>query len=140
VTADALAPRPSSDERGSEPHAEPAAISGLLDHRTRRRAVPGAAAPGRYLALDGSGETLLIPLETDVTRIGRGLTADLRLDDARVSRRHAIIAKRGSRTRLLDDRSSNGTFVNGRRIFQAELSDGDVIRIGPVVLHFVELS
>ncbi len=53
--------------------------------------------------------------------IGRGLTAGLRLDDASVSRRHAILVPRPSGARILDDRSSNGTFVNGRRIQQADL-------------------
>jgi len=42
--------------------------------------------------------------------------------------------------RLLDDRSSNGTYVNGRRIIESELRDGDVVLIGPVTLRYVEVS
>jgi pSer/pThr/pTyr-binding forkhead associated (FHA) protein len=41
--------------------------------------------------------------------------------------------------RILDDRSSNGTFVNGRRVQQSDLADGDVIVIGRVVLRYLEL-
>ena len=71
--------------------------------------------------------------------VGRGLAADLRLDDNSVSRRHAIVVPRPSGARILDDRSANGTLVNGRRVQQADLHDGDVIVLGRVVLRFLEL-
>ena len=41
--------------------------------------------------------------------------------------------------RILDDRSANGTWVNGRRVFDAELHDGDVIVMGRAVLVYREL-
>ena len=62
--------------------------------------------------------------------IGRSFTAGLRIDDHSVSRRHAIFVRRGGRTKVLDDRSLNGTFVNGRRVEEAELRDGDVVVLG----------
>ena len=71
--------------------------------------------------------------------IGRGLSANLRLDESSVSRRHAILVPRVAGARVLDDRSSNGTFVNGRRVQQADLSDGDVIVVGRVVLRYLEI-
>ena len=71
--------------------------------------------------------------------VGRGLAAELRLDESSVSRRHAIIVPRPAGARILDDRSANGTFVNGRRVQQADLRDGDVIVLGRVVLRFLEL-
>jgi pSer/pThr/pTyr-binding forkhead associated (FHA) protein len=46
---------------------------------------------------------------------------------------------RPSGARILDDRSSNGTFVNGRRVQQADLSSGDVLVIGRVVLRYLEV-
>jgi Inner membrane component of T3SS, cytoplasmic domain len=79
----------------------------------------------------------LIPLDRPIIHIGRGLTADVRLEDLRVSRRHAIIAQRGDGTRVLDDRSHNGTFLNGRSVTVAYLSDGDVLRVGSVALRFI---
>ncbi len=113
----------------------------LVDHRVRRRAVQaGLAPPGRYLALADGEETPVVALEDELTRIGRGLGANLRLDDERVSRRHAIIYRRDGRLRLLDDRSSNGTFLNGRQVAEAELHDGDVIRVGPIELRYLEIS
>jgi len=56
-----------------------------------------------------------------------------------VSRRHAILVPRPGGARILDDRSANGTFVNGRRIQQADLCDGDVIVVGRVVLRYLDL-
>jgi len=112
-----------------------------LDHRVRHDAKPPSdpLAPGRYIEVEGPDQTLLIPLGKDVMHIGRGLAAELRLDESSVSRRHAILVPRPTGARILDDRSSNGTFVNGSRIFQAELHSGDVIVLGRVVLRYVEL-
>jgi hypothetical protein len=110
-----------------------------LDERVRRLAEgPRPARPGRYVEVQGTSDTLLIPLLSGVTRVGRGLVADLRLDDASVSRRHAILVNRRT-MRMLDDRSSNGTFVNGRRISQAELRNGDLLVLGRVPLRYIEL-
>ncbi len=111
-----------------------------LDERTLSQASEtGTPGPGRYLEVQGAGRTLLLPVGSDVIHIGRGLSADLRLDESSVSRRHAILVPRVSGARVLDDRSSNGTFVNGRRVQQADLSDGDVIVVGRVVLRYLEI-
>lgn len=111
-----------------------------LDDGVRRRATPGQAhAPGRYIEVQGSEETLLIPLADGVTHVGRGLAADLHLDEASVSRRHAILVHRSSGVRVLDDRSSNGTYVNGRAVTQADLRSGDVLVLGRVVLRYLEV-
>jgi hypothetical protein len=113
----------------------------LLDNRTRERLIPRAGAPaGRYLSLEHDGETKLIALERPITHIGRGLVADVRLEDSQVSRRHAILAVRGDGARILDDRSYNGTFVNGRRVTIQSLTDGDVLRFGRAVFRFTEIA
>jgi hypothetical protein len=117
-----------------------------LDERVRSQAMPASqemlARPsqtGRYIEVQGPDERLLIPLGSGVTHIGRGLAADLRLDEDSVSRRHAILVYRRSGSRILDDRSSNGTYVNGRRVTQADLQDGDVVVLGRVVLRYLEI-
>jgi pSer/pThr/pTyr-binding forkhead associated (FHA) protein len=111
-----------------------------MDERTRQRAMAAdPTEPGRYVEVPGTERALLLPIGTDALHIGRGLNADLRLDDNSVSRKHAILVARGSRTRILDDRSSNGTIVNGRRVQQAELHNGDVITIGRVLLRYIEV-
>jgi pSer/pThr/pTyr-binding forkhead associated (FHA) protein len=111
-----------------------------LDERARHHAMTvSPSEPGQYLEIEGPEQTLLIPLSDETMHIGRGLAADLRLDDSSVSRRHAILVARASGARILDDRSANGTFVNGRRVQQAELQPGDVIVLGRMVLRYIAI-
>lgn len=117
---------------------------GLLDHRTRESALlEDVAPPGRYLAVEDDGRTRLIALSRPITHIGRGLVADVRLEDPHVSRRHAIVAIRGDgpdAVRVLDDRSSGGTFVNGTPVTVAQLHDGDIVRVGRVWFRYTEIA
>jgi pSer/pThr/pTyr-binding forkhead associated (FHA) protein len=115
-----------------------------LPQRDRRRASAMVArpAPGRYLAIEDGGEIVLFALgerEGMTLRIGRSTAADIVLDDASVSRRHAVIVHRGGRTMILDDRSLNGVFVNGERVGEAVLNDGDGIAIGHVSARYHEV-
>jgi pSer/pThr/pTyr-binding forkhead associated (FHA) protein len=110
----------------------------LLDHRTRRKTVaPGLAPRGHYLALEDADHTRMLRLEDKITHLGRGGDADIRFDEHRVSRTHAILVRHGGHFRLLDDRSSNGTFVNGRQISATNIEEGDVILLGPVALQYL---
>jgi pSer/pThr/pTyr-binding forkhead associated (FHA) protein len=113
--------------------------------RDRRRALASLArpAPGRYLGIEDGGEVVLFALgnrEGQSLRIGRSPACDILLDDASVSRRHAVIVHRGGKAVLLDDRSLNGVFVNGKRVGEAALTDGDAIVIGHVSLRYVEVT
>jgi pSer/pThr/pTyr-binding forkhead associated (FHA) protein len=113
-----------------EPH-------GVLGHSARRESLAFARpAPGRYLAIEDGEVTRLVALHQAVTHLGRGFSADLRLEDQSISRRHAVIVDDGAGARILDDRSANGTFVNGVRVAEAPLHDRDVIRLGRVTLVF----
>ena len=68
-----------------------------------------------------------------------GRTGDMRLGDARVSRRHAHIERNDASTYVLEDlQSSNGTYLNGTKIDRpCVLTSGDVIRVGPFEMRFV---
>ena len=55
-----------------------------------------------------------------------------------MSRRHALITRRGEKTVILDDRSLNGLQVNGKRVTESELRDGDTVIVGHVSLRYVE--
>ena len=112
-----------------------------IPERERRRASATVLqlAPGRYLAVEDAGEIVLLQLAADVMRIGRSPAADIVLDDASVSRRHALVARRGEATVILDDRSLNGIRVNGERVNEAVLRNGDVIVLGQVNLRFVQV-
>jgi pSer/pThr/pTyr-binding forkhead associated (FHA) protein len=96
-------------------------------------------APGRYLLVEQGGERRHLALTRQITHLGRGFAATLQLEDPGVSRRHAIVVQRRGSVRLLDDRSANGTWVNGRRVFEAKLRDGDVIVLGRAVLVYREV-
>jgi pSer/pThr/pTyr-binding forkhead associated (FHA) protein len=110
--------------------------------RERKRALATLPqlAPGRYLGIEDAGEIVLLPLAADVMHIGRSPAADIVLDDSSVSRRHALLARRGAETVILDDRSLNGLRVNGERVNEAVLHDGDLIVLGQVTLRFVDVS
>jgi pSer/pThr/pTyr-binding forkhead associated (FHA) protein len=116
---------------------EPLELPGVLGHSARRDSLAFARpAPGRYLAIEDGGVTRLVALHQRVTHLGRGFSADLRLEDQSVSRRHAVIVDDSDGARILDDRSANGTFVNGHRVTEAPLRDRDVIRLGRIALIY----
>jgi hypothetical protein len=97
------------------------------------------SAPGRYLALCADSEIEVLPIDQGWTRIGRSATADIRLDDPSVSRRHAlIVSEQPDSLRVLDDRSLNGVFLNGRMVEWGKLSDGDELAIGRFRLFALE--
>lgn len=96
-------------------------------------------APGRYLAIDDGPDTVLVPLHAEVTRVSRSPAADITLDDASASRRHALFVTTEEGVEVVDDRSLNGTWVNGDRIERRRLADGDSILVGRTTLRFVEV-
>jgi hypothetical protein len=112
-----------------------------LGVRERRRALgrfPRLAA-GRHLAIEDGDDVVVVALDQDVLHVGRSPSADIVLDDATVSRRHAVIALQDGETVLLDDRSRHGVLVNGDRVGRAVLRDGDMIHMGSVAMRYVEV-
>ncbi len=71
----------------------------------------------------------------ELLNIGREASNHIVLDDF-ASARHARVEKRDQNFVLRDLRSRNGTFVNGTRVIEAQLTDGDRIRIGGIELRF----
>lgn len=91
----------------------------------------GPRLTGRFA--DGTlGEFQLGP----TTSLGRHPSNTLRLVDREVSKEHAIIERVGREFVLKDLGSSNGTFVNGRRVKELKLRDGDEIALGSSRLIF----
>lgn len=76
-----------------------------------------------------------ISLKDKSVLLGRDRTATLQLDSPVVSRRHATIEPDGKGNYILGDRSTNGVFVNGKRVNNSvTLLDNAKIRIGPFIL------
>jgi pSer/pThr/pTyr-binding forkhead associated (FHA) protein len=100
----------------------------------------GLPEPGKYLAYEDGGRRVVVPVAREWTRIGRSLAADVRFDDATVSRRHALIVAQADGVRVLDDRSLNGVYVNGRRVEWSPLADGDAILVGRHTIHFLDAT
>ena len=94
-------------------------------------------AEGQYLAFEDDGRVRVVQLQEGITRLGRGLGEHVRFDDPTVSRRHALVKREEGRAKLLDDRSLNGVFVNGRRCEACDLQHGDEILIGRFRLYFI---
>lgn len=93
----------------------------------------------RTLEIEDSNPRLdLLPLwvREGETRIGRAPECELVLDSREVSRVHARIEAWEGVFRLVDENSSNGTFVNGRRVRRREIHVGDVIRFGDREFRF----
>jgi pSer/pThr/pTyr-binding forkhead associated (FHA) protein len=67
--------------------------------------------------------------------VGRASTCEVRLSDRTVSRRHAQLRRQGDRWRVVDLLSTNGTYVNGRRVSSAVVLPGDEVSFGGHALH-----
>ncbi|MCE5286646.1 MAG: FHA domain-containing protein [Pelosinus sp.] len=69
--------------------------------------------------------------------IGRANTNDIAIDATFVSHEHVCITKNRGQYLITDLNSTNGTFLNGRRLLEEKvLTSGDLIKIGPAVFKF----
>ncbi|MEN8132439.1 MAG: FHA domain-containing protein [Pseudomonadota bacterium] len=93
--------------------------------------------PYRKLILAHAGQQLHeYPIEGNCLMIGRGKENDIRLPDKRVSRAHARILTSLGSSLIEDLNSTNGTFVNSKRISIYALQEEDVIKIGKYILSY----
>jgi len=103
---------------------------------------PQADLRPALIFLTGDLLAVPIPLEREEVILGRALEADVRVNDTKISRKHArinaIADKEGNTTNyvLTDLSSRNGTLLNGQKIRQETLQNGDKITIGEHILRF----
>ena len=83
-----------------------------------------------------SGKEEVFDLTADIISVGRGLDNQIVLQDIKSSRKHCQIVKAATNHILKDFDSGNGTFVNGQRIKDHPLKEGDQIKIGSTLLIF----
>ena len=142
-------PRTSSENTGTLPVSGEGTVGVAVDGAPGEAATAPAwvdearatlTTPGKYVAYEDGTRSIVVPVSREWTRIGRSLSADVRFDDATVSRRHALIVHQADGTRVLDDRSLNGVYVNGRRVEWSPLRDGDQITVGRHTLWFFDTA
>jgi two-component system cell cycle response regulator len=77
-------------------------------------------------------------LDKSPTRLGRGADSQIVLEGDSVSRRHAHLERRAGAWYVVDDGSTNGTYVNEEQIAREQLLvNGDRIKVGPSILKFL---
>jgi hypothetical protein len=106
--------------------------------KLRSEAADSAAQTGEEVTLEGparvlirtSGNTEYVHVLGRRTRIGRGSDNELVLDTKHISRYHAVLLAGPAHTSIEDLNSTNGVFVNGKRVSRQALKDGDKVTIG----------
>jgi hypothetical protein len=111
---------------------EPSQRTGTFAIEARFREGPGGSGAGSLIL--PSGERYV--LREHLVSLGRLPECDITLVDANVSRRHAEIRPMGDAFVLIDLGSTNGSKVNGMRVVQHELADGDELTFGSIRLFF----
>lgn len=101
---------------------------------------PVATPPARLVVRTADGRRTSVPLAERPVTIGRAPDNVVRIDDPRVSRHHARIVLRDGRPVLVDEGSTNGTWVDGLRVTELALGAGDRIEIGGAAELRIELE
>jgi hypothetical protein len=94
---------------------------------------------GWIVALNGAQRGKDFRLVSGRNVIGTAADCDIVLTDAYLSSKHAAIRHENGRFTLIDLDSTNGTYMNDRRISKEELIDNDKIRLGRTELKFKSL-
>ena len=91
-----------------------------------RLVITSGGDKGRTYEVAADGETV----------IGRVSECGVHIPDGRISRRHCVISAGQAGYTVKDLKSSNGTFVNGKRVTEAALKDGDRLKVGVIEMEF----
>ncbi|HTR22183.1 MAG TPA: adenylate/guanylate cyclase domain-containing protein [Gemmatimonadales bacterium] len=92
----------------------------------------------KLLSTSGDQSIELQPGRTLV--VGRAVTSDVPIYDPTISRRHAEITPTATGVRVKDLGSSNGTFLNGARVSEADAAANDVVTFGKVAFRVTDMS
>ncbi len=123
-----LSPRPPAPVPASAPPDPYASTAGQPE--------VGAPPRGRLVVQGGDWNGTTWYLNRAETRLGRGEENDIVVLDIGVSRNHLVLVRHVEGFRLVDLQSGNGTYVNGRRVMETELYDGDRVDLGHTSLVF----
>ncbi len=107
-------------------------------HEVPATAMPPSAALGRLQVIHAGRVLQERELAHGILRVGRGVDNDLRIDSQYISRYHCRVVTNLSMSLLEDVRSTNGLFVNDRRVRNHRLRAGDVIQLGEHELRYAD--
>ena len=93
-----------------------------------------------YLIFEDEGKKKKLTIKRDFIFIGQGEGNNLRLSGPEVSKQHCQLLRVDEGFRVLDLGSESGTFVNGEKVQQKDLQEGDVIRIGHIELKVMDVG
>jgi len=97
----------------------------------------GKGAPKRVVVLDDRGRKVGAHTLSGTLQIGRGTACEIRPDDTYLSQVHARISSRNGAWVVEDMGSTNGTYLNGRKVtVPTPVSPGDRVQVGKTVLEF----
>lgn len=91
----------------------------------------------KLVMFKSDGQRREFPLKKQTTTIGRNTDCDFQIPLPVVSRRHCQVTLDGEKLAMRDLGSSNGSFVNSKRVQEATLEAGDQLTIGPVIFTIV---
>lgn len=98
---------------------------------------------GKFQLIMRSGPTpgAIYPLDGDLITVGRDSSNTIQINDAEISRRHALLEHQGGKYLIKDAGSTNGTHVNGQRLAAPYvLKPGDVVSFGEGLVLVYESS
>jgi small-conductance mechanosensitive channel len=133
-------------ELAHKPDAPPESAADDVVHRLADRKPQSADERGahekdrvtRLLIGSIEGQELRFPLFKDKLTIGRTVHNDIQLKAQYVSRRHAVVVTEEDRTRIVDWGSKNGIYVNGKRVTEQVLKNGDRVTVGTADFKYEE--
>jgi len=108
-------------------------------NETRKIPVPPEDAideESAWLISKGTEPKSGFPLKKEIVLVGRSIGSDVFLNDKSISRRHAQVVKNSDGFIIKDLDSRNGTFVNGKRIEEQLIRDGDEVSLGNLSFVF----
>ncbi|MDF1663176.1 MAG: FHA domain-containing protein [Planctomycetota bacterium] len=135
------APVPESSKHKAPPKSPAAQFTPSIRSQSTAPQPPPAPAPKKeqeysLLVVEGLAEQLFKFQQGSSYVVGRDVAAGIKIMSKSVSRRHARIETTGPTPVLIDLGSANGTIVNGTKVSRLVLRDGDLIKIGQVILRF----
>src|SRR2546423_14101536 len=96
---------------------------------TRSEELAGASVRCQLVVLEGPDMGRAVTLDAP-RKVGTDAACELRLTDDRVSGRHLEVGPAGARFKVRDLDSTNGTFLEGSRLSEAEVEPGATLKVG----------